>query len=184
MYGNENSVDFAKYILRKAQENGITIDQKTHDGRVKLQKLLFICYGIFLAELNDTLFDTLPIARREGPLFKAVHTWQTMTRDNDINELLTDERYNEIEQDYACFSDTVLKLVGERTGKELSDWSHDELKSWKEAKEMNELDLYSIQKDFNFIDNIIKIKNTSLSDTDFEEIMAELTTSIDHKYLF
>lgn len=120
-----DSVVVAKYLLALAYQKGIVLNV------TKVQKLLFILYGYFLARHNQVLLNEKPKAWPFGPVFpktrKGVDFGKVIDiADNSLSEIAADpmvtEALNKIIDTYASFSAT-----------QLSDWSHMPGGPWDKA---------------------------------------------------
>ena len=109
-----NSVDVAMYIVAYANE------RKYGMNMTKLQKLLYIAYGTFLAVKRYRLTDEHPQAWPYGPVFPA-------TRSNLLKRNFLDIVYpSSLTQDDVLKSlvHLVFDTFGDRTAGTLSEWSH------------------------------------------------------------
>ena len=111
-----DSTVVAKYLLALAYKKGIVLNV------TKVQKLLFIAYGYFLAQHNQLLLNEKPKAWPFGPVFpktrKEVDYGKIIeASDDSLKEVAADpmvtEVLNKIIDNYSKFSAT-----------QLSDWSH------------------------------------------------------------
>ena len=111
-----DSTVVAKYLLALAYKKGIVLNV------TKVQKLLFIAYGYFLARHNQVLLNEKPKAWPFGPVFPKTRKEVDFGKiidisDGALSEIATDptvtEALNKIIDTYAKFSAT-----------QLSDWSH------------------------------------------------------------
>jgi uncharacterized phage-associated protein len=94
-----------------------------------MQKLLFICYGIYLAKTNDRLFiDDYPRAWPFGPVFPKVNKRFTPGIPKDI---IGEKQNAFLEKKMAM--NTVFEVVKEYhnvSAHDLSEWSHQEGGPW------------------------------------------------------
>ena len=111
-----DSTVVAKYLLALAYKKGIVLNV------TKVQKLLFIAYGYFLARHNHVLLNEKPKAWPFGPVFPKTRKEVDFSKvidvsDGDLSQISADltvtEALNKIIDTYADFSAT-----------QLSDWSH------------------------------------------------------------
>ncbi len=124
-----DSVLIAKYIIALAHEKGVSINM------TKLQKLLYISYGICLAVIGKRLVNEHPQAWPYGPVFPRTR-----------NKLLKLDFYT-ISVDDDCFSELrsnteltgLLNLVfdsfGSWNASQLTEWSHDNGSPWERTVE-------------------------------------------------
>lgn len=132
-----DSVEVARYMMAIANQKGIVLNV------TKVQKLLFIVYGYFLAKHNRVLIDEQPKAWPFGPVFPRTrkhidygkivnidHEYiQSVKKDNDLTEFLN----------------WLLDGSGDLTASELTEWSHKEGSPWHKTTK---------QKDFKWSDPI------------------------------
>ena len=145
-FGEVDSVEFAIYLNKKAKEKNIEINL------TKIQKLLYICYGIYFALNKKQLLNELPKAWDYGPVFPRVHKMQKKhggNLDNLLSEILlirTFEKYDDL-------IDLVLGHFGSWNATELVVWTHTEGSAWdKKYNIQNEkyfsIDNFDIISDF------------------------------------
>lgn len=123
-----SSVLSAKLMLALANEMGYALNV------TKVQKLMYIVYGYFLAKEDIVIFDESPKAWPFGPVFpktrKKVNFGKVYDKSNpEFQEIVKDENLvnimTSIVEKYAKYSATTL-----------SDWSHAEGGPWyKTTKE-------------------------------------------------
>jgi len=119
----------AKYILSKAQEEKIVMNM------TKLQKLLYISYGVYLAVKNERLTDESPKAWPYGPVFPTTREnllkidFQSfdITKDNECDEIRKDKEMRELVE-------LVLKKFGKWNAGQLTEWSHSDESPWDLTK--------------------------------------------------
>lgn len=111
-----DSVTVAKYMLALAYKKGIVLNT------TKVQKLLYIVYGHFLAKHNHVLITEEPKAWPYGPVFPRTRKW--VNYDEVIKP--EDESLNEIRQDNLVTEvlENVIDKYSKYTATKLSDWSH------------------------------------------------------------
>lgn len=122
-----NSVVVAMYIVAYANEHHFGINM------TKLQKLLYIIYGVYLAVKNERLTNEHPQAWPYGPVFPTTRN-KLLKRDfSAINK--DDSELDAISKDVEIQS--LVKLVfdtyGGWTGTSLSIWSHKPNSPWDRA---------------------------------------------------
>lgn len=143
-----SSIDYAKLIAWLAfHRSRITL------GRTQVQKILFICYGLYYANSNKLLFDDdKPQAWPFGPVFpRSYKRYNTY-----ISSDLTDGEKQEFLKDKGTLF-TITMLTDKLclcSARELTEWSHLPDSPWSKAvlkngklKWSQELDLGDI-KDF------------------------------------
>lgn len=106
----------AKFIVAYANEHNYTINM------TKLQKLLYICYGLYLAVMGERLTDEHPQAWPYGPVFPTTRKrllkedFDDITDDN-INKQLLDSKISSL-------IELVFNTYGFNTASDLTAWSH------------------------------------------------------------
>lgn len=115
-----NSVALAKYIAAYANRHGFVINM------TKLQKLLYICYGVYLAVKGERLTNEHPQAWPYGPVFP--------TTRNRLLQLSLDEIKDgsdpSITDDIKACVKLVFDSFGAHTASYLSSWSHQVNSPW------------------------------------------------------
>jgi len=120
-----NSTTVAKYILSKAQEDRILINM------TKLQKLLYIAYGVYMAVKDERLTDESPKAWPYGPVFPSTREkllridFQSfdITNDSECDDIRNDKEMQDL-------ITLVFKAFGEWNSGQLTDWSHSTGSPW------------------------------------------------------
>lgn len=122
--GKYNSVIVARYIVSLANLLGQSINI------TKLQKLLYITYGVYLALKEKRLTNEQPQAWPYGPVFPNTREellkvpLESISRDeSELLEIKKDEELNKI-------LGFVLKNFGSWTATELTEWSHKSDSPW------------------------------------------------------
>lgn len=125
-----NSVTVAKYIVAYANENKFGINM------TKLQKLLYITYGVYMAVKEARLTNEHPQAWPYGPVFPTTRN-KLLKVDFDAIKMESDG-LNEIREDGEMQS--LVKIVfdtfGTWNGTELSEWSHEPSAPWDKTINM------------------------------------------------
>lgn len=119
-----NSVTVAKYIVAYANENKFGINM------TKLQKLLYITYGVYMAVKEARLTNEHPQAWPYGPVFPTTRN-RLLKVDFDSITMESDE-LNEIKSDDEMQSlvNLVFGTYGKWNGSQLSEWSHQAGSPW------------------------------------------------------
>lgn len=114
----------ACYIVAMANEKGLSINM------TKLQKLLYIVYGTYLALRNNRLTSEQPQAWPYGPVFPTVRN-KLLKRDLSLINMNSPEVYA-IRQDNEMRSlvRLVLNSFGGKTATTLTVWSHQSGSPW------------------------------------------------------
>ena len=124
-----NSVTMAKFIIAYANDGHFTINM------TKLQKLLYICYGLYIAVLGERLTNEHPQAWPYGPVFpttrnKLLHAdWDSITLEN------VDDK-EKLDPTIKSLLDLVFRTYGGNTASELTAWSHSPNSPWDRAVNM------------------------------------------------
>lgn len=129
--GKYNSIDFAKYLVAYSNGHGYPINM------TKLQKLLYIAYGTYLAMTESRLVEEHPQAWPYGPVFpstrnKLLHVdfyslrqddikFSVFTNDSELQSLLT----------------VVFNTFGTWTASQLTEWSHCDGSPWERTVNQN-----------------------------------------------
>ena len=124
-FGEIDSVDFAIYLNKKAHENGKTVNV------TKIQKWLYICYGLYLAVYSKQLLTERPKAWDYGPAFPRVHKKQKKNG-NSLDGLRNAMPLNKYEK-YDDLIQATLEKFGDWNASELVAWMHDENKAWQKT---------------------------------------------------
>jgi len=115
-----NSVVLAKYIVSYANENHFVINM------TKLQKLLYITYGLYLAVTGKRLTNEHPQAWPYGPVFPT-------TRNRFLKVDWNDIQISEVEgipTDIQKCVKIVFNSFGKYNASYLSSWSHQKNSPW------------------------------------------------------
>ncbi|SFB88367.1 Uncharacterized phage-associated protein [Brevinema andersonii] len=132
-----SAIEIAKAIIRKC---------KKHDWNInitKLQKLLYIVYGIYLSENSQVLFDEEPLCLPFGPVFNSVLQLYKQGK-LDLREEyppINDENIQET-------IERVVRGFGQYGAKTLSEWSHREGSTWDRAHRESDIWGNFIDKDY------------------------------------
>ncbi|MCO6564355.1 MAG: DUF4065 domain-containing protein [Apibacter sp.] len=115
----------ANYLLALANEKGVVLNT------TKVQKLLYMAYGLLLAEKNRIITDEQPKAWPYGPVFpktrkKANYSKIQKTSDNEFSEIKEDFELTD------CLNKIIDKFSG-YTATQLSNWSHDPQGPWQKT---------------------------------------------------
>ncbi len=120
-----SSVKIAKYIVATANANSISINM------TKVQKLLYIAYGIFLAVKGYRLTNEHPQAWPYGPVFP---TTRNKLLKQDLYSIdFQDSEISALNKD--CELKELIKLVFDSFGgwsaSQLTEWSHTDGSPWQ-----------------------------------------------------
>lgn len=119
-----DSLTVACFIVASANERKLSINM------TKLQKLLYIAYGTYLAVTGTRLTNEHPQAWPYGPVFP---TTRNRLLKKDLSSIRMDEECLEkINQDTEMRSlvNIVLSSFGNKSASTLSEWSHQSGSPW------------------------------------------------------
>lgn len=122
-----NSVTLAKYIAGYANANGFVINM------TKLQKLLYITYGVYLAVKGQRLTDEHPQAWPYGPVFP---TTRNKLLKLDLHDVQMPEDKT-LDNDVRSCVALVFKTYGNYNATYLSSWSHRAGSPWDQTVNRN-----------------------------------------------
>lgn len=123
-----NSVDVAAYIAKQAVIKNFYIDL------TKLQKILFACYGIYLAVTGKRLCIDNPIAWPNGPFFQKVYDFSIKHIDLIQSLLkLPDTLNNLLPDDELKLLDKTVTFFSQYQSFQLVNWSRKECGPWDNA---------------------------------------------------
>ncbi len=119
------STDVAEYIICRASQDKIPMNM------TKLQKLLYISYGIFLSVKNERLTNEHPQAWPYGPVFPTTRDeFLKVSFDNpECNE--TNDIYND--NDIKDLISLVFRTFGKWSAGQLTEWSHATGTPWEKT---------------------------------------------------
>lgn len=122
------STDLARYIVAYAN------DQRYNINMTKIQKLLYVTYGIYLAVKKERLINEHPQAWPYGPVFPT--TRNKLLREDFECFTIKDPRFEAMNEDNELQS--LLKIVfdsfGGMTATTLSSWSHQPDSPWDKTR--------------------------------------------------
>lgn len=120
-----NSVDVARYIAATANERHITINI------TKIQKLLYIAYGVFLVVKGARLTNEHPQAWPYGPVFPTtrnsllkVDLYSISKEEEGLREMRDDDDLN-------ALMELVFRSFGTWSAGQLTEWSHSAGTPWQ-----------------------------------------------------
>lgn len=119
-----DSLTVANFIVASANERRLSINM------TKLQKLLYIAYGTYLAVTGARLTNEHPQAWPYGPVFP---TTRNRLLKKDLSSIrMSEECLKEINQDMEMRSlaNIVLSSFGNKSASTLSEWSHQSGSPW------------------------------------------------------
>ncbi|MCL2519921.1 MAG: DUF4065 domain-containing protein [Spirochaetaceae bacterium] len=144
-FGKVDSIDFAIYLNQKARELG------KEPNVTKIQKWLYICYGLYFAAYNEQLLTERPKAWDYGPVFPRVHKKQLKNKGS-----LNNVKLSMLEEELKKYNDVIegtLRVFGDWTASELVNWTHEKGTAWDKTYNLLEakyapMDNYDIMLDF------------------------------------
>lgn len=124
-----DSITVARYIAAVCNDNKITINI------TKIQKLLYILYGAFLAVHRYRLLDEPAQAWPYGPVFpKARHHFLEKEKEwSEITMALPDMSAINSDEEIKQIIGSVINDFAKYTAPVLSVWSHQENSPWDKA---------------------------------------------------
>ena len=119
-----NSVTMASYIIAYANEHRYMMNM------TKLQKLLYITYGVYMAVKGERLINEHPQAWPYGPVFPTTRN-KLLKKDFSVFKL-TDANLKEVadNSDMPSLMNLVFNSYGSKTAAFLSEWSHKPGSPW------------------------------------------------------
>ena len=144
-YGVIDSVDFAIYLNQKAREMNLDVNV------TKIQKWLYICYGLYLAtKKKDQLLNERPKAWQYGPVFPKVYKKQ-QKNGNSLDNLTSKVSYEELQQ-FDEIIEPVLAHFGKWSAAGLVEWTHEKGGAWDKkfnnGGKQEPMDNFEIMTDF------------------------------------
>jgi len=120
-----SSIDIASYISYLCNKNKLSCNN------TKIQKLLYITYGIYLAIYNRRLTDEQPKLWPYGPVF--VNAFKEIKKIGCNNITNPDI---EISKEVKDIIEEVINKFGKFSAGALSDWSHEKNSPWDEINKL------------------------------------------------
>lgn len=119
------SVDVARYIIAIANSKGIGINM------TKVQKLLYISYGVFLAVKGERLLNEHPQAWPYGPVFPS--TRNHLLKENFYEISIGDSKFSVMRanEELNSLLNSVFSSFGNWTAGQLTEWSHQDGSPWE-----------------------------------------------------
>lgn len=117
----------AKYITALANSKHVSINI------TKIQKLLYIAYGIYLAVKGHRLTDEHPQAWPYGPVFPTTRNKLIKLDFNAINKDDPEFSGYRSDKDLNSLLNLVFQTFGSWTAGQLSQWSHSPSSPWEIA---------------------------------------------------
>lgn len=138
------SILMAKYLLNKAYEKEIPMNM------TKLQKMLYALDGILLANGANVINENCR-AWQYGPVYPKV--FAELSNGYDFIKPFKDENFSSIENnEHKDLIDRATQLIldklGDKTGRELSVWSHRKGSPWDNTPQNEVIDKTVIKRYF------------------------------------
>ncbi len=118
-----SSLHIAKYVYDRCKEQNIPIND------TKLQKLVYIAYGIYAIQHSGVLCDETPKLFPYGPVFPKVLKYSQKGKIDSIGAINLSGSIEEL-------LDSVVSDYGSFPAGQLSNWSHREGSAWYNTKEL------------------------------------------------
>lgn len=117
-----DSVEVARYMMALANAKGMVLNV------TKVQKLLFIAYGYFLAKHNRVLIDEPPKAWPFGPVFPRTRKYVDYAKITPMDYEYLDSIKKD--QELTEFINQLLEDMGNVSASRLTGWSHEVGTPW------------------------------------------------------
>ena len=114
-----DSIDLARHIMAVCDENNIIFEK--NNGNTKLNKLLYIVYGVYLSIYNKSILTEKPKCFPYGPVFPRVFKKYIKLESQKLN----------LEKNLENIIQEVIKKFGNWKAGELSAWSHEDGSPWQ-----------------------------------------------------
>ncbi len=116
-----DSVDIAKALRWIGKEKNKQLNM------TKLNKLLYIAYGVLLVKTKERLTKEHPAAWPYGPVFPRMH------RHVKLSDSIEPSFYNSLSDALKNLLSNVVDVFGDIPASQLSAWSHEEGSPWSKA---------------------------------------------------
>jgi uncharacterized phage-associated protein len=125
---SHDSIILGRYLV------SLAVSKQKPLNMTKLQKLMFILYGYYLAQKGHHIIDEHPQAWPFGPVFPRVHKGVDYTTVTP----LTDACFNDIREDADLLKnlDSVIEAYVKYSATQLSNWSHMEGSPWDRTTQL------------------------------------------------
>lgn len=119
----------AQIIIKESKEKNLFLNN------TKLQKLLYIVYGIYLNVNRNILFIETPLYLPYGPVFDTVYKEY---KNRDVTEEVNYERELYENSKFMEALNATLDFFGAYGAQVLSEWSHRSGSAWDKIHQSNE----------------------------------------------
>ncbi|MGL4982387.1 MAG: Panacea domain-containing protein [Treponemataceae bacterium] len=123
------SKDVTLFIIYKCNQKCISLTQ------TKLQKLLYIVYGVYLVHYKTFLFIEEPLCLPNGPVFEASYKF---IRNKSLFVKKAPIGFGE-NKNLDDIIDKVLDAFGCYNAKTLSNWSHRKGSAWYQVEKISDI---------------------------------------------
>lgn len=156
-----DSVDVAKYMTLEAS------DKRIFMNITKVQKLLYVVYGVYLRVYGERLVNEHPQAWPYGPVFpetrlalRGKKLSPATNQDLELNEAELGKMENDTRLKRVI--EFVFKNFGSWNAGQLTEWSHGDGSPWKETVNGDDFDWGNVIPDrfiLDYFNKIINVKN-------------------------
>jgi uncharacterized phage-associated protein len=127
-----DSVIAAKYLIALANAKDIVLNV------TKVQKMLYIAYGYFLAEYDHLILNEQPKAWPYGPVFprtrsKVDYGVLIKINEEELSEIRADQTVTEV-------FNNIIEKYSKYSASQLSEWSHMKDGPWAQSTKQNGFD--------------------------------------------
>jgi uncharacterized phage-associated protein len=129
-----DSTLIAKYLIALAFEKGIILNV------TKVQKMLYIAYGFYLASYNHTILDEQPKAWPFGPVFPKTRKKERVDYGTAfaVSSLVFEELHEDEELRKVLIN--IINKYSKYSASQLSEWSHMNGGPWEQTTKQNGFD--------------------------------------------
>lgn len=100
-------------------------------GKTQMQKILFICYGVWLANKSGRLFDERPAAWPFGPVFPRVYVWYSARKPKPMTS--AEVEFWRGHPDVTQFVWAGVRKLCRVSARRLTEWSHRPGGPWRDV---------------------------------------------------
>lgn len=126
MIKSVSTLGLAEYVYQKCIEKNVK-----HIGHTKIQKLLYIIYGINIANDNHIIQEK-PIVMRYGPVFESLLDYIQKHSLQDLEKLIDSRNLSNSEESIV---EDVIEVYKDWSANALSEWSHERGSPWDIVKQ-------------------------------------------------
>lgn len=107
-------------------------------NNTKIQKLMYICYGTFLAKKSILIINEKPQILHYGPIFESALRY--IQGFKNLDNLPKNQSEN-LDKDTKNMLNDIVKKIGLYSSTKLVEWSHRKNKPWSIALEVGGLEI-------------------------------------------